>query len=260
MTQDPGEAVTARNGDRLYRTPDGDFPSVTTVLKHGYPKEWLHAWRRRVGDAEANRIAQEARVKGDALHQGLEKWFDDAGGGPGVDFGGMPGGYGGPAATATRAMLQVLTAHVDGVWEQETMLWSATHRYAGRADMIGLWDEVPSIIDFKTAKRAPWHEPRDYFLQAAAYAYAYNEMHGAGVDQCVIVMVTWENCAVLDPWVFDARTWFEGPAPPSTDPRDPCDYCFLDCLENHRMRDPRGAPYFPDSFPETPPELDELAF
>ena len=62
--------------------------------------------------------------------------------------------------------------------------------YAGTADCIGLVNGVPSIIDFKTAKkikRREWIE--DYFLQGCAYANAHNVMFGTNISQIVILMV-----------------------------------------------------------------------
>jgi ATP-dependent exoDNAse (exonuclease V) beta subunit len=59
------------------------------------------------------------------------------------------------------------------VWCQETALWSASRRYACRVDMVGLWNGIPSIIDFKTStkpKREEWIT--DYYLQTTAYARA----------------------------------------------------------------------------------------
>ena len=62
--------------------------------------------------------------------------------------------------------------------------------YAGTADCIGLVNGIPSIIDFKTAKkikRREWIE--DYFLQGCAYANAHNVMFGTNISQIVILMV-----------------------------------------------------------------------
>ena len=62
--------------------------------------------------------------------------------------------------------------------------------YAGTADCTGKINDIPSIIDFKTArkmKKREWIE--DYFLQGCAYANAHNVMFGTEINQVVILMV-----------------------------------------------------------------------
>ena len=62
--------------------------------------------------------------------------------------------------------------------------------YAGTADCVGKINDIPSIIDFKTArkmKRREWIE--DYFLQGCAYANAHNVMFDTKINQVVILMV-----------------------------------------------------------------------
>ena len=53
-----------------------------------------------------------------------------------------------------------------------------------------MFNGIPSIIDFKTAKkikRREWIE--DYFLQGCAYANAHNVMFGTDIQQIVILMI-----------------------------------------------------------------------
>ena len=62
--------------------------------------------------------------------------------------------------------------------------------YAGTADCVGLYKDIPTLIDFKTAKKIKkrdWIE--DYFLQGCAYANAHNVMFGTDIQQIVILMV-----------------------------------------------------------------------
>ena len=54
---------------RFYTTPSGAvLPSVTTVLSV-QDKSGLDAWRKRVGEAEANRVMNQAATRGTAVHQ-----------------------------------------------------------------------------------------------------------------------------------------------------------------------------------------------
>ena len=62
---------------RTYFTPDGDFPSITTLLgKTSDNQVWLQKWRERVGEEEANRISKEATDRGTLIHEYAEKYFN----------------------------------------------------------------------------------------------------------------------------------------------------------------------------------------
>ena len=52
---------------RFYVTPDGDFPSITTVLSIRN-KKGLYEWRKRVGNDVANHIARTAAARGTSIH------------------------------------------------------------------------------------------------------------------------------------------------------------------------------------------------
>ena len=65
------------NKTRLYKTPDGDFPSVTTILDKTKDKTFLFEWRKRVGEEEANRISKEAAGLGTVFHKHLENYIDN---------------------------------------------------------------------------------------------------------------------------------------------------------------------------------------
>ena len=67
---------TSVDGKRLYQNPWGDpVPSVTTILSNTLPAEkraGLAAWRKRVGEAEAQRITSIAANRGTVMHNILE--------------------------------------------------------------------------------------------------------------------------------------------------------------------------------------------
>ena len=62
------------NGSRLYETPAGKVASVTTILDGTKDKTFLLEWRKRVGDAEANRISKEAAGLGTLMHTHRENY------------------------------------------------------------------------------------------------------------------------------------------------------------------------------------------
>ena len=60
---------------RFYVTPDGDFPSITTVLSIR-KKEGLDAWRKRVGNDVANYVARTAAARGTSIHHMCEAYLN----------------------------------------------------------------------------------------------------------------------------------------------------------------------------------------
>ena len=64
--------TTTIDGKRHYLTPDGVFPSVTTVLSNKLDKSGLEKWRARVGEEEAAKISTQAANRGTAIHDMAE--------------------------------------------------------------------------------------------------------------------------------------------------------------------------------------------
>ena len=70
------------------------------------------------------------------------------------------------------------------------VIYSGTMSAAIEAGIEG----VPAIGDFKTARKFKKKEwIHDYFMQAAAYALAHNEVYGTNIQKGVIFMVTHDN-------------------------------------------------------------------
>lgn len=171
------------NGSRLYETPAGKVASVTTILDGTKDKTHLMEWRKRVGDAEANRISKEAAGLGTLMHTHLENYVI---GKP------RPAGNNTVQVMATAmadTMIREAFVNVDEVWGIEAALYYPG-LYAGTSDMIGVWKGKPAIIDHKTTnkpKKKEWIE--DYFLQCCAYALAHNEVHGTDIRTCAINII-----------------------------------------------------------------------
>ena len=185
------------NGTRLYETPAGKVASVTTILDSTKDKTHLMEWRKRVGDAEANRISKEAAGLGTLMHLHLENYVI-----------GKPRPEGNNLVqTMARDMADTMIndafKHVDDVWGIEARLYYPG-LYAGTSDMIGVWQGKPAIIDHKTTnkpKKKEWIE--DYFLQCCAYALAHNEVHGTDIRTCAINIIDRE--AKLQSFVIEGN-------------------------------------------------------
>ena len=186
------EAVTTDSG-RRYKIPNGDmYESVTTALgNQPGKKEGLMEWRRRVGEAEANRISRKAAGRGTAVHQIIEDYLNNLED-PIKDK--MP-----DAVVMFKQLQPILDKSISKVYMQEAPLWSYKYRLAGRVDCVADIKGKLSVVDFKTSmkpKKREW--VTDYFLQTAAYSHMIGEMYGDTVEQTVIFIAVEDR----DPQIF----------------------------------------------------------
>jgi len=186
------EAVTTESG-RRYKIPNGDmYESVTTALgNQPGKKEGLMEWRRRVGEAEANRISRKAAGRGTAVHQIIEDYLNNLED-PIKDK--MP-----DAVVMFRQLQPILDKSISKVYMQEAPLWSYKYRLAGRVDCVADIKGKLTVVDFKTSmkpKKREW--VTDYFLQTAAYSHMIGEMYGDTVEQTVIFIAVEDR----DPQIF----------------------------------------------------------
>ena len=173
------------NGVRHYIDSKGNpVPSVTTILSGTSDKRGIEQWRRRVGENEAERVLKESTDIGSAVHEAIENYLNDE---DWNEFSESRTDL--IAKSITKKFINDGLSSIDEAWGLEVGL-ILDGLYAGTADCIGLVNNTPSIIDFKTAKkikRREWIE--DYFLQGCAYANAHNVMFGTDIKQVVILMV-----------------------------------------------------------------------
>ena len=181
--------VTAKSGQRQYTGKDNKpVPSVTTILSDTGDKTALIAWRKRVGEEEANRVSREAAGLGTKVHNALEKYVLgetwEITGNNLISI---------MAKQMVDKMVRDGMSQIDELWGVEVALISEG-LYAGTSDAIGMWNGKPAIIDFKTAKKIKKREwIEDYFMQGCAYALAHNEMFGTNIKQVAILMVDREG-------------------------------------------------------------------
>jgi ATP-dependent exoDNAse (exonuclease V) beta subunit len=164
------------DGKRLYATPDGHrVPSVTTILSQTKDMTHLHAWRKRVGESEAQRIATESANIGTVMHKSLERHVLGQDRTPGSNL----------IQQKAHEMANVIIEHglkgVTEVWGAEINLYYP-ELYAGTTDLVGVYNGAPAIMDFKQSRRlkkTEWVE--DYYLQLVAYAEAHNKLFGTRI-------------------------------------------------------------------------------
>jgi len=175
--------VQTKQGRQYVGEDQKPVPSVTTILSDTGDKTALIAWRKRVGEEEANRISRESAGLGTKVHNALEKHIL----GETVEFGNNMVSV--MAKDMSEAMINEGFTNINELWGVEVGL-IAQGLYAGTSDAIGVYEGEDAIIDFKTAKKMKKREwIDDYFMQGCAYALAHNEMFDTDIKKVAILMV-----------------------------------------------------------------------
>ena len=179
------------NDKRHYITPDGNlYPSVTTVVGAG-AKVHIDAWRKRIGEKEADKISTQARLRGEELHLMCEHYLKND-----PDY---AKAHNHLTKDLFRPIQKVLDHYVDDIYGLEVPLYSDVLKLAGRVDVVGSWKFVPSIIDFKTSKykkKEEWIQP--YFQQATAYAIMVEERTGMKIENIILIIACeFDNLQVI---------------------------------------------------------------
>jgi len=181
---------------RTYITPEGNkYPSITTVLSHK-SKAGIIAWRKRVGEEEANKISTQASTRGTAVHQLAEDYLNNK-----EDWskGAMPSNL-----MSFNDIKIILDERLNNIWAQEVPLYSDKFMVAGRVDCIAEFDGELTIVDFKTSRKPKKSEWIDsYFIQAAFYAAAFYERTGVSIKKFAIIITVDGS----DPQVFTGNTF-----------------------------------------------------
>jgi genome maintenance exonuclease 1 len=174
---------------RKYVDPFGNkLPSVTTILDKTKPEEAkkaLAAWRRSIGEKKAAEITKEAAFRGTMMHSFLERHLKGENPKAGTNF------YHQHSFKMANVILEhYLKPFLDECWGLEASLYYP-EVYAGTTDMSGLYQGIPSIIDFKQSNKIKSDDRViDYKLQLAAYATAHDKVYGTQIQQGVILMCT----------------------------------------------------------------------
>ena len=175
------------DGKRLYTTPNGTaVPSVTTILDKTKSEEKrlaLANWKKRVGEAKAQEIVTEAAGRGTRMHKYLENYCIE---GELKNPGSNP--FSKQANDMAKVVIEEGMCNMSEIWGTEVPMYFP-ELYAGTTDAVGLYNNEPSIIDFKQTnkpKKDEWVD--DYKTQLVAYALAHNEVYGTNIKQGVILM------------------------------------------------------------------------
>ena len=169
------------DGVRYYSVPDEDellkLVSITSVTSH-HNKEIFVKWRKKVGDAEVDRITRQATSRGTDTHTLTEAYLYNKD---------LP-----EVQPLSKMLFQIYKSElnkISRVHALEGSLYSKELGIAGTVDCIAEYNGELAIIDFKTSKKPKPREWVDhYFVQCMAYGCMLYELTGIAVKKLVIIM------------------------------------------------------------------------
>lgn len=186
------KSVTNADGVRHYATPDGIFPSITTVLGSEKPRQLIE-WQKAIGQEKADRIKHDATTRGKNLHIALETYLNNR----------TPESIQFPSDILFRQIKPILDSKINNIRALEFVLWSKRLQIAGCVDCVAEYDGVLSIIDFKTSSKVkPREQVESFFMQTAAYSAMLYERTGLKANQLVIIIA---NLAGQNPQVYQEK-------------------------------------------------------
>jgi len=193
------------NGRRHYMVDGLPLPSVTTVL--GFkPKEQLIKWREKIGEEEAAKISHQATFRGDQIHAMAENYITT--GDPQYNK------YLPINIDLFQMVKAKLDTHLTEAYGCEVRLYSKTLGCAGATDLLGQWDGIDSVIDFKgstKSKREDWIH--DYFKQESLYSFmAFERSAALGTPffpKQLVTLVATEATKTCDVFIQRAAPWLD---------------------------------------------------
>jgi genome maintenance exonuclease 1 len=155
---------------RAYSTPDGIFPSVTTVV--GWEKQKQFAEWRKKNAKESQRVCD----RGTSLHSKIESYILNEEIDMSVD-------------DELFSLIKKEVDHINNIRAIEQPLWGKIPGLAGRVDCIAEYKKELSVIDFKASTYPKKKADIDnYFCQATAYSLMWQERTGEPVPNIVILI------------------------------------------------------------------------
>ncbi len=195
---------TTINGKRHYIDPLGSvlqkgvaLPSVTTALSK-VGEAGLKFWKKRVGEAEANRVSGRALKNGNELHSIIENYL---GNNPINEFKNE-------VSLKLFEQMKPELHKINKIRAQEVQLYSTKLGVAGRVDCVAEYDGVLSVIDFKSArkkKQKSWI--LKYYLQATCYSLMVEEITKIKIDQ-IVILISAEDGTVV-PYIENRENYIQ---------------------------------------------------
>ena len=163
---------------RHYQTPNGTYPSITSVISISEDLSWLEDWKAKIGEAEANRITTTSSGRGTNLHTMCEDYLNN-----------KPLSIKAYDAKEMFNSIKSTLNRINNIHFLEACLYSDILKVAGTADAIAEFDGVLSVIDFKNSRRIKTEDKiQNYFIQETFYSLAYYHLSGIKIPQIVTII------------------------------------------------------------------------
>lgn len=171
-------------GKRFYQLAETKYyPSITTVLGNTQEPDKvksLESWQKWLGKEKAEKVRDDAATRGQNTHKLLERALK----GEDLKLHEFP-----DAHVRIFNSLKFELQKINTVFGQEVVLYSDLVQVAGRCDLVAEHEGELAIVDYKTSTRIKSKDQiGDYWLQAAFYCLAHNEMFGTDITKLVILM------------------------------------------------------------------------
>ena len=190
----PSSTRSIINHSRMYSLNNQIFPSVTSILqmtKSESEKASLKAWSERVGFKESLRIKNEAAQRGTQMHSLIENFLLQK---DNLELFEKEKEENHAQRMADLIISEGLKNKLNEINGVEcTVYYSGPKGFAGTADLIGVYENIPSIIDFKqknSIMKESYESLQTYLIQLGGYSLAHNTAYGSSITQGVILLAT----------------------------------------------------------------------
>ena len=190
----PSSSRSVINGSRHYTLNNQILVSVSSVLKmtkSESEKASLKAWQDRIGFKESLRIKNEAAQRGTEMHSLIENFLL---GRSNLNLFEQEKEKSHPQKMADLIISEGLKNKLSEINGVECVVhYPGPKGFAGTSDLIGIWDNIPSVIDFKqknSIMKESYDSLQTYFIQLGAYSLAHNTVYGSSITQGVILLAT----------------------------------------------------------------------
>ena len=178
---------------RYYKVPEDDvlhrLVSITSVTSYINRQIFIN-WRKKIGEAAADKITKAATSRGTDMHTFVENYLHNISELPEVQ----------PLSQFLFKIAKPELNNINNIHALEKSLYSKVLGIAGTVDCIAEYNGELAVIDFKTsAKPKPKEWIEHYFVQCVAYSCMLYELTGIMVKKLVIIMAC-ENgeCVVYE--------------------------------------------------------------
>ena len=186
----PKSSRSNEDGFRKYLFGEEELPSVTSILqatKSEEDKASLKNWKARVGEERAEQIKNEASSRGTSMHSYIEDFLK---GRINESFFESNEQY---KNMAKEIIDKGIKGKLEEIYGIETTLYYP-EKYAGTADLVGVYQGQQSIIDFKQSNKPKKIDYiQDYFLQLGAYTLEHNVVYESNITSGIILLCTVDN-------------------------------------------------------------------